>query len=100
VTSHLERDPLAGPREANAAIGRVVREPEPGDLLYHRGRRRCADVQPTCERARGHTRGLLLELVDLAQIILGGVGDPLRRALSPWSALARGAHLLIRPIVR
>ena len=54
VADHLEGHLLSGVRERDAAVRRVLREPERGELLHHRARGRVGDVLPPRERRRRH----------------------------------------------
>ena len=75
VSDHLERHLLAGVRERDAAVGRVLGEPERRELLHHRARRRRRDLLAAGERGRRDTLALDAELVDLLQVVLDRVAE-------------------------
>ena len=75
VPDHLERHLLAGVRERDAAVGRVLGEPERRELLHHRARRRRRDLLAAGERGRRDTLALDAELVDLLQVVLDRVAE-------------------------
>jgi 1,4-dihydroxy-6-naphthoate synthase len=75
VANHLERDLLAGIRERHAAVRRVLEQPERGELLHHRARRRGRDTLSLRERGDRRPVAFVLELVDLLEVVLDRVGQ-------------------------
>ncbi len=75
VPDHLERHLLAGVRERDAAVGRVLGEPERRELLHHRARRRRGDLLAAGERRSRDALALDAELVDLLQVVLDRVAE-------------------------
>src|SRR5215210_597205 len=75
MTEHLERDPLAAPREAHPSVRLVVDEAARRELLHHRGRGGRADPHLPRQRRRLDARPPGLELVDLPQVVLERVAD-------------------------
>ena len=82
VAHDLERDALAGAREADPVIGRVADEPELIEALQHRRHRRGRDAEAGRERG-GADRALavVLERVDRLRVVLDRLGGRGTRAL-------------------
>ena len=75
VADHLERHALAGVREGDAAVGRVLGEAERGELLHHRARGGGGDVLAPCQGRGRDPLAFGAELVDLLQVVLDRVAQ-------------------------
>ena len=75
VAKHLERAAASLLGQRDSAVRRALDEPELGEALRHRGRRRCADAHPRGERGRRHALARGLEGVDRLQVVLDGDGQ-------------------------
>ena len=85
MADHLERDAFACRRQLDAAIGLVPRELERRELLDHRARGGVRDVEPPRERGHRHLALFLVELVDLAEVVLDRFAERLAHAASVGS---------------
>ena len=75
VADHLERDALAGRRQLDSVVRRVLGEPERGEAFHHRGHRRRADAHALRDGRRRRALALEPELVDLLHVVLHRVGQ-------------------------
>jgi hypothetical protein len=76
VAGHLQRDSLAGSREAHSAVELVIYEPHRRKTLHHAGRGRGSDAHLPRQRRRLDTSSVTtLKLVDLAEVVLDRVAE-------------------------